>query len=73
MTARDLPSEQLRAAELVDDPLDQDAIVRSIASVLGDPDRAAELREAGLLRSQAFDWNRTAQLTLAFYRKVLGS
>jgi glycosyltransferase involved in cell wall biosynthesis len=61
------------AAELVDDPLDQDSIVASLARVLDDPARAAKLSAAGLERSREFDWDRTAQRTLAFYRKVLGA
>jgi glycosyltransferase involved in cell wall biosynthesis len=61
------------AAELVDDPHDEAAIVRGLARVLDDPRRASELRAKGLARSRLFDWNCTAEATLAFYRKVLGS
>jgi glycosyltransferase involved in cell wall biosynthesis len=61
------------AAELVDDPLDEEAIVQGLSRVLEDPDRAAELRTLGLERSRQFGWERTASMTLDFYRKVLGS
>ncbi len=61
------------AAELVSDPLDEEAIVQGLSRVLEDPERASELRAAGLERSRLFDWDKTAAMTLAFYRKVLGS
>ena len=61
------------AAELVDDPTDEEAIVQGLSRVIEDPERASELRAAGLERSHRFDWDRTAAMTLAFYRKVLGS
>lgn len=61
------------AAELVDDPTDEESIVEGLSRVLEDPERASELRSAGLERSHRFDWDRTAAMTLAFYRKVLGS
>lgn len=61
------------AAELVGDPRDETAIVEGLSRVIEDPARARELRIAGLERSRAFDWDRTAAMTLAFYRKVLGS
>jgi glycosyltransferase involved in cell wall biosynthesis len=61
------------AAELVDDPRNEEEIVQGLSRVLEDPERAGELRVAGLLRSRIFDWDRTAEQTLAFYRKVLGS
>jgi glycosyltransferase involved in cell wall biosynthesis len=61
------------AAELVDDPRSEQQVVEALAGVVGDPERAAELRAAGLERSRIFDWDKTAEQTLAFYRKVLGS
>jgi len=61
------------AAELVSDPLDEEAIVEGLSRVLEDPERATELRVLGLERSRLYDWERTAAMTLAFYRKVLGS
>lgn len=59
------------AAEFVDDPLDELAVARGLSRVTGDPSQAARLREAGLEQSRLFDWERTASLTLGFYRKVL--
>ena len=61
------------AAELIDDPHDEDSIVEALSRVAEDPERAAQLRLAGLERSRLYDWDRTAALTLACYRKVLGS
>ena len=61
------------AAELVDDPRSESAIVEALVRVVEDPERAARLRTAGLERSRIFDWDRTAEQTLAFYRRVLGS
>ncbi|MBK5254563.1 MAG: glycosyltransferase family 4 protein [Vicinamibacteria bacterium] len=61
------------AAELVGDPRDKEAIVEGLSRVIEDPARAGELRTAGLERSRLFDWERTAEMTLGFYRKVLGS
>lgn len=61
------------AAELIDDPLSEDAIVRSLRRVLEDDVRAEQLRAAGLERSRLYDWDRTAQLTFDFYRRVVGS
>jgi len=59
------------AASLVD-ARDVNALAHAIERVLEDESLAAELRRRGLERSRAFDWNETARLTLAFYRKVLG-
>ncbi|MEO8502123.1 MAG: glycosyltransferase, partial [Vicinamibacteria bacterium] len=61
------------AAELIKDPRDEDSIVEALSRVVEDPDRANELRAAGLERSRDFDWDRTAALTLGFYRRVLGT
>ena len=60
------------AAEFVD-PLDIPGIADALESVLRSAQRARELRALGLERSRLFDWNRTAEMTLAFYRRVLGS
>jgi glycosyltransferase involved in cell wall biosynthesis len=60
------------AAEFVD-PRDMGSIVAGLDLVLGDPERARALRSLGLERSKVFDWQRTAEMTLDFYRKVMGS
>ncbi|MFH5805187.1 glycosyltransferase family 4 protein [Alienimonas sp. DA493] len=62
--------------EVVDDaaelfaPEDVDAIRAALSRVV-DPARAAELRAAGAQRIEEFSWDRTAELTLAAYRRVL--
>lgn len=58
------------AAWLVD-PLDSGSIARGLERLLDDPSHAAELRRRGLERSRAYDWDRTARETLAFYRRLL--
>jgi len=60
------------AAEFVE-PRDTSDIVRALDLVLTNKDRAHELRSLGFDQSKRFDWNRTAEATLAFYRKVLGT
>ena len=61
------------AAELIGDARNEDSIVEALSRVVEDSDRANELRAKGLERSRLFDWDRTAAMTLAFYRKVLGT
>ncbi|HEY7413194.1 MAG TPA: glycosyltransferase family 1 protein [Vicinamibacteria bacterium] len=60
------------AAMLVN-PLDTRSIAQGIERVLDSPERAAELRRAGLEQSRRYDWDTTAALTVEFYRKVLGN
>ena len=60
------------AAEFVD-PLDIPGIADALDRLLTSAERSGELRALGLERSRLFDWDRTAEMTLAFYRKVLGS
>ena len=60
------------AAEFVE-PRDTSDIVRALDLVLTNKDRARELRSLGLEQSRRFDWNRTAEATLAFYLQVLGT
>lgn len=60
------------AAQFVD-PLDTRDIVDALELVLTSAPRARELRSLGLERSRQFDWNRTAEMTLAFYREVMAS
>jgi glycosyltransferase involved in cell wall biosynthesis len=60
------------AAEFVD-PLDTRAIVEALDRVLSNPERARELQSLGFEQSLRFEWNRTAELTLAFYRRVLAA
>ena len=59
------------AAHLVD-PNDVDAIARSIVEILEDEGRRRALSRRGLEHAGKFSWERTAQMTLDVYRKVLG-
>jgi glycosyltransferase involved in cell wall biosynthesis len=54
-------------------PLDTASIATGIERLLDDPGRAADQRRKGLEASQRFDWDRAAEQTLAFYRRVLGA
>jgi glycosyltransferase involved in cell wall biosynthesis len=53
------------------DPRRPDDIARAIAQVLGAPDLAASLREAGRARAAQFSWERTARMTAATYERAL--
>ena len=59
------------AATLVD-PADPRALRRAIERLLDDPAEAESHREKGRARSLLFDWQDTAERTIAFYRTVLG-
>ncbi len=50
-----------------------EALAAAILSVLNHPERAAALREQARARAAAFDWQRTARLTLDAYREALHS
>ena len=60
------------AAEFVD-PADAGAIAAALERVVTDKARADELRGLGLEQSKLFDWKRTAEATLSFYRRILGA
>src|SRR5436190_812412 len=55
------------AAELVDDPLDHEALAAVITRVLQDPARRQQLRERGLARAAGLSWRKTAERTAAVY------
>ena len=57
------------AAVLVD-PLDPDAIAAGLNEAI---DRREDLRERGLERARAFDWNDVARETVAVYREAAGA
>lgn len=57
------------AGELVD-PLDPDALARTMEQILSDPARRAHLGDAGRARAAMFPWRRTAELTYELYRAV---
>ena len=58
------------AAYLVD-PRSAQALADAMATVLEDSALAASLRQKGLERAKLFTWERTAQETLAVYRRML--
>jgi glycosyltransferase involved in cell wall biosynthesis len=65
-----LPEVAGDAAVLVD-PHDPDAIARGIEAILGDRERAVELRGLGLERAREFSWDRTAEGTVRVYGEAL--
>jgi glycosyltransferase involved in cell wall biosynthesis len=58
------------AAVLVD-PTTDSQILEEMYRVLTEESLRAEMREKGLKRARMFDWNRTAENTLAVYEEVL--
>ncbi len=58
------------AAVLVD-PDDVSGFAGAMASVLGDPSVAVEMRDKGAARAGSFSWDRTARETIDVYRDVL--
>ncbi len=61
-------------AAILLDPDDDTGWAQAIETVLhaGNP-AAARLRDAGLRRASAFSWRRTAEATVAVYRRALGA
>ncbi len=55
---------------LLVDPLDRDAVGAGLAALLTDDDERAARRARGIRHAQAFTWRRTAEATLAVYRRV---
>jgi glycosyltransferase involved in cell wall biosynthesis len=68
--ASSLPEVAGDAAVLVD-PLDPEGLVRQMELVLTDTALRQGLRERGLKQAAQFSWDRTAQETIAVYRKVV--
>jgi glycosyltransferase involved in cell wall biosynthesis len=64
--------EVARAAGLVVDPADPEAIAAALRRVLTDDALAASLRDAGLARAAEYTWERTAAATAAAYRELAG-
>jgi glycosyltransferase involved in cell wall biosynthesis len=54
------------------DPRDPADIAQRMTEVLGNPQLATRLREAGLRRAAQFSWGRTARETLAVYESLVG-
>ncbi len=66
-----LPEVVGEAAMLVE-PAKVDSIRDGMARVLGDPEFAARLRQAGLERARRFSWEQSARCLVESYRAVLG-
>ncbi len=60
------------AAYLIPDPTDARLMGAAIIAVAINSDVNAELRRKGRLQARKFSWQRTAEQTLAVYRRVLG-
>jgi glycosyltransferase involved in cell wall biosynthesis len=59
-------------AALLVDALDAEGLAQALASVLDDPDRAADLRRASRARAAEFPWSRTADLLEQAFREAAG-
>ena len=59
-------------AALLVDPLREEEIAAAIERLLGDGELRERLRADGLAQAARFSWERTAQLTVASYRRALG-
>jgi glycosyltransferase involved in cell wall biosynthesis len=57
---------------LLVDPLDVDALARSIRTLLDDRAEAARLGEAGRERAKTFTWEHSAELVVDVYREAMG-
>jgi len=68
--ATSLPEVAGDAAMLVD-PLDVSAMAEGMRTVLGDAARAKALRKQGIARASELGWDRTADATVACYRRAL--
>jgi len=59
------------AGLLLEREADAGSIAEAVGAVLTAPERAAELRCAGLARAAHFTWGRTARATLSVYERVV--
>jgi glycosyltransferase involved in cell wall biosynthesis len=57
-------------AALQVDPRNTDALAAAMDRVLGDAALRQSMRQEGLAQAGRFSWSRTAQQTLATYRRV---
>lgn len=65
-----MPEVTAGAARLVD-PLDSASIAQGLRDVVGDPARAASMREAGLTHAAQLNWRAFAEANLGLYRELL--
>ncbi len=66
-----LPEAAGRAAAYFN-PTQTSSITATLARLLSSPEERHELEQRGLARARAFSWQKTAELTFAAYRTVLG-
>ena len=59
-------------AALTFDPQDVEAMAEAIGRLLGDEELRRHMAQTGLAQAASFTWEKTAALTLAVYRQVLG-
>jgi glycosyltransferase involved in cell wall biosynthesis len=59
-------------AALLFDPTDQTAVTDAVRRLLTDVQLRRHLASRGLDRARLFSWRRTAELTLASYRRAVG-
>lgn len=59
-------------AALTFDPQDVEAMAGAVGRLLGERELRDRMAQAGLARAASFTWEKTAALTLAVYRQVLG-
>ena len=57
-------------AALLFDPTDQAAVTDAVRRLINDPGLRAQLSTRGLERAKQFTWRRTAELTVASYRRA---
>jgi len=60
-------------AAIAIDPQDVATMAEAVRALLTNKDVAARYSQAGLARAESFSWRRTAEETLAVYRKVLAA
>lgn len=59
-------------AAILFDPTDQGAVTHSVRRLIQEGELRKELSARGLERARMFSWRRTAELTLASYRRAVG-
>ena len=64
--------EVVGGAALLFDPTDQAAVTQAVRRLLTDPQLRESLAGRGLERAREFTWRRTAEETLASYRRAVG-
>ncbi len=69
-SARGAVGEVCAGAAATADPLDVEDLTRQLTRLAGDDVLRTQLRAAGLVRAQQFDWRRTAAATLEVYARA---